>query len=91
MKIKEAKDIINKKSTGFMVHFDWRGDGFLKSDHFPDKHAGEELIPTETEAWLLAIKFSKAMKCEICNVYVVDAVFSPVDDHIKKLIGFGCR
>lgn len=90
MKMKEAKDIINKKPEGFMVHFEWCGDGFLRSDYFPDKHAGEDLILEETEAWLLAIKFSEAMKRKICNVYVIDANFSPVDGYAKKLIGFRC-
>lgn len=38
MKMQEALDIMEdvRKPAGFMVHFEWAGDGFLRSDYFPD-------------------------------------------------------
>jgi len=86
MKMQEAMDIINNKPKGFMVHFEWCGDGFLRTDYFPDKHAGESLIPTEHEAWELADRFARVTKGKTCNIYVVDSQFIPVKDYeIRKI------
>lgn len=76
MKIKDALDIIGEPS-GYMVSFEWCGDGMLRSDHFPDKHAGESLIDTEEEAWILANKFAKKMRGRVCNLYIIG------DDFVK--------
>ncbi len=84
MKYKEALKIIDKLSKGYMVSFDVVGGGVLKSDYFPDKHAGEELIKTKQEAWDLAGKFAKATTNEIVNVYVVNENFIPVDNNRLK-------
>lgn len=86
MKIQEAMDIIHNKPKGFMVSFEWCGDGLLRSDHFPDKRAGEPLIPTEHEAWELADRFARATKGKTCNLYVVDSSSSPVKDYKKRII-----
>lgn len=86
MKMQDALDIIYERPKGYMVSFERCGDGFLKSDHFPDKHAGEDLIPTETEAWIIAKKFAAKMRGRVCNLYVVDSNFSPVTNYIDKQI-----
>lgn len=72
------KIIDNSEKSGFMVLFEWAGDGFLRSDYFPDKHAGERLIPTEYEAWNLAERFAASLPKRIVNVYVANANFTPV-------------
>ena len=84
MKFQEALDIINKKEKGYMVSFEVRERGLLRSDHFPDKHADELLIPTEDEAWRLAERFAKATGSDTVNIYVIDNTFSPVKGYDKK-------
>ena len=86
MKMQEAMYIINNEPNGFMVSFEWCGDGFLRGDHFPDMRAGEPLIKTEEEAWNFAAKFAKAKKGEVCNIYVIDHKFRPVDNYREKKI-----
>lgn len=86
MKINEAMKIINyDPNHGFMVSFEKIEGPFLRSDHFPDKHAGEELIPTEQEAWNLAAQFARKMSGQVVNVYVVNADFQPVRDYRNKM------
>lgn len=85
MKYREALDIINKKH-GYMVEFDHAGDGFLRSDNFPDKHAGEPLIQTEEEAWMLARKFANNTFGKCVNIYVVDYKFIPVEGYLDRKI-----
>lgn len=87
MKYHEALKIINKEpDRGFMVSFEWRRDGMLYSDHFPDKHAGEKLIETEEEAWVLARKFAANTKGRCVNIYVVKSNFVPVAGYKSKYI-----
>ena len=86
MKTQDAMDMINNKPKGFMVHFERCGDGFLRSDYFPEKHDGEPLIETEHEAWELANRFAKATKGSTCNVYVIDHTFSPVKGYKDREI-----
>lgn len=88
MKMQEALDIIDGKneSKGFMVSFEHAGDGFLRSDYFPDTHAGEELIKTEREAWILAAKFAEKTFERCVNIYVVDSNFRPVASWQQKKI-----
>ena len=86
MKLQEAMDIINNKPEGYMVDFEWCGDGLLRSDHFPDKHAGEQLIPTEWEAWGLASRFARATKGKTCNICVTDHNFNPVEGYKSREI-----
>ena len=86
MKMSEALAIIvaGQKEKGFMVSFEKRERGILASNHFPDKHAGEELIETEEKAWELAEQFAKATDDTYVNIYVIDANFSPVKGYDKK-------
>lgn len=86
MKMQQAMDLMNNKPAGFMVSFEWCGDGMLRSDHFPDKHTGEQLIPTEWEAWELARTFAKVMRGKVCNLYVVGSDFVPVKDYDSRRI-----
>jgi len=88
MKMRDALKIIKgtQSPTGFMICFERAGDGFLKSDHFPDKHLGEPLIPTEEEAWKLARQFAEKTKGKCVNIYVVNSDFSPVIDYEEKQI-----
>ena len=81
MKMQEAMDLINNKPKGYMVSFEWIQGGILASDHFPDKHAGETLIPTEWEAWELAERFAKVTKGKTCNIYVTNERFGPVENY----------
>ena len=81
MKFKDAMVIMSEpKDSGFMVSFEWAGDGFLRSDHFPDKHAGESLIETEKVAWELAGAYAEKTYGKCVNIYVTGADFSPVGD-----------
>lgn len=87
MKMAEAQAIIDGKNTGgFMVSFEWKEGGMLRSDYFPDKHGGETLISTEKEAWILAAEFARAMRGKVVNLYVIKSDFVPVDDYRKKYI-----
>ena len=71
---------------GFMISFDVVKGNMLHSDHFPDKHAGEKLIKTEDEAWLIARRFASATDETYVNIYVIDDSFSPVKNYdLKKL------
>ena len=85
MKFEEAMSIIDKKEkTGFMVSFEVRERGILRSDYFPDKHDGEPLIQTEEEAWDLAKRFGSSTDDNHVNIYVIDSSFSPVMGYEQK-------
>lgn len=85
MKLNEALAIINgKKRKGYMVHFEVREGGVLRSDYFPDKHEREPLIQTEEEAWSLAKRFADSTDENTVNIYVVDNTFSPVSGYDNK-------
>lgn len=84
MKLKEALKIINTKEKGYMVSFEVQEGSVLRSDHFPDLHAKEPLIPTEAEAWELAERFANATGDDVVNVYVIDNTFSPVPGYSSK-------
>ena len=87
MKMYEALDLINKKEvSGYMVSFEKVDGVMLRSDHFPDKHAGEDLIPTEDEAWELARKLASKKKGIFVNFYVIDSDFVPVKGYEGKKI-----
>lgn len=86
MKMKDAMAIINHDpNKGYMVSFELVDGYLLRSDNFPDKHAGEELIPTESEAWELAFKFAMKMKGKAVNVYVVNSDFQPVPGYRENM------
>jgi hypothetical protein len=85
MNFKEAIDIIEKHERCFMVHFEVVEGGLLHSDYFPDKHAGERLIPTEIEAWELASRFAKATDDNYVNIYVIDDKFKPVNGYESRI------
>ena len=87
MKMQEALDIINNAEKGFMVSFEERGNGLLKSNHFPERRSGEDLIETEEEAWDLANKFANATDVsKYVNIYVTDASYKPVKGYEQKII-----
>jgi len=82
MKYEEALKIINEgMSSGFMVSFEWKIGGILRSDYFPDKYVGEELIESEKEAWILAKRFANSTKGKCINIYVIDSNFTPVEGY----------
>ena len=83
MKYTEALKIINQDTNpGYMVSFEWTGGGMLRSDHFPDKHAGEQLIETEREAWEIARKFASKTFGRCVNIYVIRGDnFAPVKSY----------
>lgn len=87
MKMEDAQKIIDGESeTGFMVGFEWIKGGMLHSDHFPDKRAGEALIGTESEAWLMAAEFAKKTRGKTANLYVIKSDFRPVENYRNKYI-----
>lgn len=88
MKFADVMEIIEgiNKTFGFMVHFEHAGDGFLRSDYFPDKHKGEKLIETEKKAWDLAKRFAAKTRGKCVNIYVVDQSFAPVKGYKNKEI-----
>jgi len=85
MKLKDAMKIIDKHEGGFMVHFEKREGGCLHSDHFPDKHAGEDLFEDIETAWEYAKRFAKATsKDTYVNIYVIDHDFTPVAGYVNR-------
>ena len=87
MKFKEAIDIINgEHKNGYMVSFEVKSGPILCSDHFPDKHAGEELIKTEADAWVLARQFAEKTKGKCIHIYVIGSDFRPVPGYRDKII-----
>jgi hypothetical protein len=86
MKMARAQSIIDGKTGGFMVRFEWFLNCMFVEDHFPDKSAGEPLIETEDEAWELARRFAEKTKGECINIHVVDNEFYPVRECGNKKI-----
>lgn len=88
MKMDDALRIIagGPMVPGFMVAFSHVEGRFERTDHFPDKHAGEPLIPSEDEAWELAIAFAEKTIGKCCNICVVDARFEPVPGYEARRI-----
>lgn len=88
MLMHEAMQVINDepKPMGYMISFDRTDGRFLTSDHFPDKHRGEPLIPTEEEAWVLAQKFAAKTVGRCVNLCVVAHDFEPVPGYKTRKI-----
>jgi hypothetical protein len=89
MKYEAALEIMArgiKPPPGYMVSFERVEGRMLAGDPFPDKHAGEKLIPSEDEAWNLARVFANATRGKYVNIMVVDSEFHPVDDYLSKRI-----
>lgn len=87
MKMKEAQAIIDAPyATGYMVSFEHLDGLGLRSDHFPDKHAGEPLIETKIEAWSLADRFARKTVGRCVNIYVIDSNFNPVPGYKRLMI-----
>lgn len=84
----EAMQIIEREPEppGYMVSFERVEGMFLASDHFPDKHQGEPLIPTEEEAWDLAQRFAAKTVGRCVNIYVVAHDFHPVPGYRDRMI-----
>ena len=81
MKLHDAIKLIEsseQQPKGFMVSCERLDPPFLRSDHFPDKAAGEPLFSTEEIAWDLAKRFAAATEGTYYNIYVVDHHFFPV-------------
>ncbi len=86
MRMHEALKIIKAPDKGYMVKFELKNGVMLEGDNFPDNHAGEDLIPTEEEAWALAARFAKKMVGKAVNIFVVDEHFRPVDGYRERYI-----
>lgn len=89
MKLAEAAAIIGRpesQKTGYMVHFERKQGCMLTGDYFPDKHAGETLIQDAEDAWSWARLFAAKMSDSICNVYVVNADFTPVEGYRERML-----
>lgn len=89
MKFKEALEIMSgngNKPKGYMVHFEKYGYGVLKSDYFPDKHAGEELIKDIDAAWEFARAFAVNTDNSFVNIYLIDENFYPVSGYSQKML-----
>jgi hypothetical protein len=84
MKLSEAMSIIEKKESGYMIHFEKRIRNTLSADYFPDKHENENLIKSEYEAWKLAKRFANATDETYVNIYVIDNNFRPVSGYEKR-------
>lgn len=87
MKLSEAQSIIQQDlGTGYLVSFEHRRNGFLRSDSFPDIRAGEPAIETEEAAWDLAAKFAIGNQSKYVNVYVIRACnYRPVDGYEERM------
>ena len=88
MMMERANEIIRDGLVpkGFMVSFEKLCPPFLDSDHFPDKHAGERLIPTEEEAWEIAEAFARKTRDKFFNICVVDGDFRPVSGYRARML-----
>ncbi len=75
-----------KPPPGYMVSFERVEGRMLAGDHFPDKHGGENLIPSEEEAWELARAFASATRGKCVNILVTDSEFHPVVGYLEKKI-----
>lgn len=87
MKYDTALRIIDGRiNLGFMVSFEWKEGLMLRSDHFPDKHAGECLIETEDKAWELAYQFARKTRGKCINIYVIKSDFTPTEGYESRKI-----
>lgn len=78
MKLSDAIKAIDAKEA-FLVHFEWCGDGMLRSDYFPDPREGEEGFVSAIEAEVTGKKFAEATKGNTCNFYLIDSLsFRPI-------------
>lgn len=84
MKMVEAFAVMYGSNDGFMVSFEWIEGSILRSDHFPDKSAGEELIKTKDEAWGFANMFALKTFNRAVNIHVIDVNFSSIDEECIK-------
>ena len=67
-----------KEGEGYMISFEKLYGGFLGSNHFPDKHAGEALIANREQAEEIARRFAHVTGDLTCNVYIINHKFSPM-------------
>lgn len=90
MKYADAIAIIDQpvaaKPPGYMVAFEHVEGCLVRGDHFPDKHAGELLIESESVAWELARAFAARTRGRCVNIYVIGSDFVPVDGYETKKI-----
>lgn len=88
MKMQDALSLmaVGIKPKGYMVHFEWSEGAMLRSDHFPDKRAGEPLIASEEEAWVLAYAFAQKTTGRCVNIYVIQDDFTPVKSYALQRI-----
>jgi hypothetical protein len=87
MKMIEALEAIRGEPRRYIVSFEVRERGMLKSDHFPDVREGEEGIESLEEAWRLAQAFASARKQDVVNVCVSHAEnFAPVEGYQERVI-----
>jgi hypothetical protein len=70
MKLTEVEIAISE-DYGYLVHFERCGDGFLKSDYFPDVKDGEEPFKTKVDAEKVGADYAKATEGKTCNFYLV--------------------
>lgn len=90
MKLQAALDLIEQGKKyqecppGFMVNYQHKEGVILCSGHFPDKHGGEPLIPTEDEAWALAEQFAAFAPSDYVNIYVIKGNFVPVENYKER-------
>jgi hypothetical protein len=85
MKLEEAMQVINAKSKGYRVIFEWVMGTILSTDYFPDRN--EPPIETEEEAWRLAILFAENTVGKAVNIYVCHAnTYMPVRGYEDKII-----
>jgi len=82
----EAIAIINSspQNRGFRVSFEKKEGCILRSGYFPEGEG--PLIPTEDDAWILAIAFAKKTTGKYVNIYVVDHNYRPVPDYKNQAI-----
>ena len=83
MKMEQAMQIIDddtlEDEKGFLVCFEQVvgiSRIILMSDYFPEVLQGESPIPTEEQAWELALKFADKMKNRVYNIHVICSDFS---------------
>lgn len=79
MRLDKAREMT--RPQGFLVSWEWRENGLLRSDHTPDTTLDEKPFPTLDEAQGFAGEMARKAPENVVNIKVVRANdFVPVSD-----------
>ena len=74
-----------RREAGYLVTWECRENGLLRSDHCPDPHRGDSALGVHA-AWELAERVARAIPNAV-NIYVVHAEdFRPVSNYRERML-----